>query len=104
MVILAYFAVIALAFFLLIVRPQRKRLIAHRALIAALEVGDEVVTTGGIFGVIRALDDDRVDLEVAKGVVMVVARAAIAQTAAPPPAPTDTERDEHPADNGTSDD
>ena len=54
MVIFAYFAVIALAFFLLIVRPQRKRLTAHRALIAALDVGDEVVTTGGIFGVIRA--------------------------------------------------
>jgi preprotein translocase subunit YajC len=104
MVIFAYFAVIALAFFLLIVRPQRKRLTAHRALIAALAVGDEVVTTGGIFGVIRSLDDDRVDLEVAEGVVIAVARAAIAQTADPHVAPTDNELGEQPADNGTSDD
>jgi len=83
MVILAYFAVIALAFFLLIVRPQRKRLTAHRALVAALEVGDEVVTTGGIFGTVRGLDDDQVQLEVSAGVVIIVARAAIAQTADP---------------------
>jgi preprotein translocase subunit YajC len=104
MVILAYFAVIALAFFLLIVRPQRKRLTAHRALIAALDIGDEVVTTGGIFGVIRALDDGRVDLEVAEGVVIVVARAAIAQTSAPHLESTSDELGEQPADNGTSDD
>jgi preprotein translocase subunit YajC len=98
-VALAYFAIIALAFFFLIVRPQRRRLAAHRALVAALEVGDEVVTTGGVFGTVRGLDDDRVRLEVAEGVVISVARAAIAQTAAPHPAPG-----ELPADNGTNDD
>jgi preprotein translocase subunit YajC len=91
MVILVYFAVIAVAFFLLIVRPQRKRLTAHRALVSALEVGDEVVTTGGIFGTIRALDDERVQLEVSAGVVITVARAAIAQSLNPHPA------DPHPA-------
>jgi len=83
MVILAYFAVIAVAFFLLIVRPQRRRLTAHRALVAALEIGDEVVTTGGIFGTIRGLDDDQVRLEVSAGVVITVARAAIAQSSNP---------------------
>jgi preprotein translocase subunit YajC len=103
MVIVAYFVVIALAFFLLIVRPQRRRLAAHRALVAALTVGDEVVTTGGIFGTIVALDDERVELEVSRGVVITVARAAIAQPANPmvagPPAIED-----HPADNGSNDD
>ena len=105
MVILAYFAAIALAFFLLIVRPQRRRMAAHRALVEALTVGDEVVTTGGIFGTIRAVDDDKIQLEVAEGVAITVARAAIAQAANPllpatvdPPAidPADT--------NGTNDD
>jgi preprotein translocase subunit YajC len=99
MVILAYFAVIAVAFFLLIVRPQRKRITAHRALVAALEIGDEVVTTGGIFGTIRGLDDDQVQLEVATGVVIAVARAAIAQTSAPHTADV-----ELPADDNSSDD
>lgn len=104
MVIFAYFAVIALAFFLLIVRPQRRRLAAHRALVAALDVGDEVVTTGGIFGTIRGIDDDRVDLEVAPGVAITVARAAIAQAVGPRgPATIDDVADE-PAGNGSSDD
>jgi preprotein translocase subunit YajC len=100
MVVFAYFAVIALAFFLLIVRPQRRRLAAHRALVDALNVGDEVITTGGIFGTIRGINDDRIQLEVAPGVSITVARAAIAQSANPPgPAVIDEA-----ADNGSSDD
>ena len=50
---LIYFAVLALAFFLLIVRPQRRRAAAHRQFVATLSVGDEVMTSGGVFGTIR---------------------------------------------------
>jgi preprotein translocase subunit YajC len=102
MVIIVYFVVIALAFFLLIVLPQRRRATAHRALVESLGVGDEVVTIGGIFGTIREIEDDRIELEVSPGVVVTVARNAIAQVANP--TPPDSPRDEHPADNGTSDD
>ncbi len=110
MVIFAYFAVIALAFFFLIVRPQRRRIAAHRQLVEALSVGDEVVTTGGIFGTIRDMNDERIDLEVAPGVTIAVARAAIAQSANPavPPAieptPDDPSGNELRTDNGTTDD
>jgi preprotein translocase subunit YajC len=83
MVILAYFAVIAVAFFLLIVIPQRRRTNAHRAVLASLEIGEEVVTIGGILGTIRELNDERIELEVAEGVVITVARNAIAQVVAP---------------------
>jgi preprotein translocase subunit YajC len=83
MVILAYFAVIAVAFFLLIVLPQRRRTNAHRAVLASLDVGDEVVTIGGILGTVRELREERVELEVADGVVITVARNAIAQVVAP---------------------
>ena len=101
MVIILYFVVIAAAFFLLIVLPQRRRTTAHRALVEALKVGDEVVTIGGIFGTIVAVDGDRLDVEIASGVVVTVARNAIAQLAIPLGEPVP---DEHPADNGTSDD
>lgn len=110
MEIFAYFAVIALAFFFLIVRPQRRRLAAHRQLVEALTVGDEVVTTGGIFGTIRGMEDDRIDLEVAPGVSITVARAAIAQSANPvvppaiEPAADDLPGDNFRGDNGTNDD
>ena len=86
MVILVYFAVIALAFFLLIVLPQRRRATAHRALLASLEVGDEVITIGGILGTIRDLDDEKIQLEVAEGVVVTIARNAIAQSVVDTPA------------------
>jgi preprotein translocase subunit YajC len=105
MVIIVYFVVIALAFFLLIVLPQRRRATAHRALVESLGVDDEVVTIGGVFGTIRAVDNDRIELEVAPGVLITVARNAIAQAANPaPPESPDPSLDEHPADNGTGDD
>ena len=49
-VFLVYFALLAVAFFFLIVRPQRRQLAARRALIQAVEVGDEIITAGGIYG------------------------------------------------------
>lgn len=76
--ILGWFVLLAAAFFFLVVRPQRRQMAAHRALVATLGVGDEVITTGGIHGTIRGLTDDAVELEVATGVVIRVARQAIA--------------------------
>src|SRR5262249_17216507 len=64
-VALLYLGILVAAFLLLIVRPQRRQMAAHRALVASLRVGDEVVTSGGIYGTIRVLDDGTVDLEVA---------------------------------------
>lgn len=88
MVIFVYFAVIALAFFVLIVLPQRRRTTAHRLLLSSLQVGDEVITLGGILGAIRGLTDEKIELEVAPGVVITVARSAIAQMAQPASDPT----------------
>jgi preprotein translocase subunit YajC len=80
---LIYFAVLALAFFLLIVRPQRRRAQVHRQFVAGLSLGDEVMTSGGVYGTITALRDDDVDLQIAPGTVIRVARMAIAQPAGP---------------------
>jgi preprotein translocase subunit YajC len=90
-VAILYFVVLLAAFYLLVVRPQRRRAMQHRGFVAALEVGDDVITNGGIFGTIRALDDEAVDLEVASGVIMKVARVAISQPVPPdlPPAAPD---------------
>ena len=82
-VAIVYFALLALAFFFLIVRPQRRRVTAHRAFVASLGLGDDVVTTGGIYGTVRALRGDAVELEIAPGIVITVARAAVAQLAHP---------------------
>src|SRR5260370_28189521 len=82
-VALLYRGILVAAFLLLMVRPQRRQMAAHRALVASLQVGDEVVTSGGIYGTIRGLDNGTVDLEVSSGIVLRVARGAIAQRVGP---------------------
>lgn len=67
------------AFYALLIRPQRRQVAAHQALMASLAVGDEVMTMGGIFGRIRNLEADVVDLEVAPGISLRVARTAISR-------------------------
>jgi preprotein translocase subunit YajC len=68
---------IALVFWLLIIRPQSRRQRELRAMQSSLSVGDEVVLTSGIHGVVRGVDSDVVQVEVATGVTIRVARAAI---------------------------
>jgi preprotein translocase subunit YajC len=84
-------------FYFLIWRPQQRRVAAVRALQDALRLGDEVITTSGIYGTITALREDHVELEVAPNVVLRVARGAIGSRIT-----VDTEIDaDHP--NGTED-
>jgi preprotein translocase subunit YajC len=59
------------------IRPQQKRAREHQTLISAVQVGDEVMTTAGIFGSVTAVDGDVISIEIAPGTVMRVARAAI---------------------------
>ena len=67
------------AFYALLVRPQRRTMAAHRALMAELHEGDEVMTMGGMFGRISRLDDDILDLEVSPGTTVRVAKSAISR-------------------------
>lgn len=54
-------------FYLLLIRPQQKRVRQQRQLVQSLDVGDEVVTIGGMFGVISEVTDDEVTLEISPG-------------------------------------
>ena len=67
------------AFYALLIRPQRQKMAAHHALMAALSEGDEVMTMGGIYGRIQTLDDQVIELEVAPGTTFRVARSAISR-------------------------
>jgi len=70
-------AIIAIFYFLLI-RPQQKKQKEHRQMIDSLEKGDEVVTAGGIHGVVAKVKDDIVFLEVAEQVKLKVSKASVA--------------------------
>jgi preprotein translocase subunit YajC len=68
-------------FYFLLIRPQRNRQRAQQALLAQLEVGDEVMTTGAIFGTIVDIDEDEgvLTVEVAPGTRIRMLRQGIAQ-------------------------
>jgi len=68
---------LALAWFVL-VRPNRRRQAAQQELFASLRTGDEIVTAGGLYGRIQSVRDDELDLEIAPGTVVRVARRAVA--------------------------
>jgi preprotein translocase subunit YajC len=77
--VLVLFAVMGGIFYLLLIRPQQRQRRAQRALVESIDVGDEVITMSGIFGTVRAVDDESVTLEVAPGVQMKLLKGAVAR-------------------------
>jgi preprotein translocase subunit YajC len=70
---------IFVVFYFLLIRPQQKKAKEARAMLDALEKGNEVVTAGGIVGRISKLSDQYATLEVAPNVEMTVQRSAVSQ-------------------------
>lgn len=63
--------------YLLVIRPQSKRAKETQRMLSELKVKDEVVTTGGMIGVISGIKDDVITLEVQQGVRIKVQRSAV---------------------------
>jgi preprotein translocase subunit YajC len=64
--------------YFLMIRPQMKRAKEHRAMLEKLGNGDEVITNGGIAGVVRELGDSFVTVEIADNVRVRLQKGAIA--------------------------
>jgi preprotein translocase subunit YajC len=67
--------------YLLLIRPQQQRVRRQRELISSLQVGDRIVTVGGLLGTIRSLHDETAEVEVADGIVLTFIRPAISRRA-----------------------
>jgi len=63
---------------LLLIRPQRRKQQEQQDLLSNIQVGDEIVTAGGIYGTIFSVDDDEVTVEIAPGTNVRMAKRAIA--------------------------
>jgi preprotein translocase subunit YajC len=77
----SFLILIVIAFvlmWLLLIRPQRRRQNEQRAMQENLRPGDEIVTAGGLYGTVARLDEDEIGLQIADGVVVRIARRAIA--------------------------
>jgi preprotein translocase subunit YajC len=72
-------AVMGAFFYFLLIRPQQRRARAQRQLLESVQVGDEVMTIGGMYGTVRVVEDDRVTLEVAPSVDLTFSKSAIAR-------------------------
>lgn len=71
--------IFAIMYFLMI-RPQQKKLKEHKAMVEALRKGDQVLTQGGVIGKVTKVSDDGVlEVEIAEGVKVKVARQTITQ-------------------------
>ena len=65
-------------FYFFLIRPQQKRAKDHKAMVAALQRGDEVVTSGGIVGKVeRILGEDKLDLSISENVTVQVVQSTI---------------------------
>jgi preprotein translocase subunit YajC len=70
---------IFLIMYLLLIRPQQKKMKEHQAMVAALRRGDQVITQGGVVGkVVKVKDDGELELEIAEGVKVRVIQNTIA--------------------------
>ena len=74
---LGIFLLIPIAMYFLLIRPQRKRQRETAALQSAIGIGDEVMTTSGMYGFITGFDGDIVWLEIDENIQIRISRAAV---------------------------
>ncbi|MES1202061.1 MAG: preprotein translocase subunit YajC [Pseudomonadota bacterium] len=72
-------ALIFIVFYFLMIRPQQRRMKAHQEMITALKRGDVIVTSGGLIGKVKSVQDDEVRVELAPNVEVRVVRSTISE-------------------------
>jgi preprotein translocase subunit YajC len=83
-------------FYFLLIRPQQRRARMQRDLVQSLDVGDEVVTIGGIHGVIAEVDDETVMIDVGGGTRIRFVKQAVARKLVEEEETEEEEADEEP--------
>ena len=74
---------IFLIFYMLMIRPQSKRMKEHQATIAAVKKGDEVITGGGIRGRVTKVTEDDVEVEIAQGTRVRIVKSTLSHVVQP---------------------
>mgnify|MGYP001299577822 FL=1 len=69
---------IFLIFYFLLIRPQQKKQKEHKILLDSIQRGDEILSSGGILGKVIKVDNDKLTVEIAKGVNVTVLRSTVA--------------------------
>lgn len=69
--------IIFVAFYFLLIRPQQKKQKAHSELVAALQVGDEVMTAGGILGKVTGVSDHYAVVKVSDNTELKIQKSSV---------------------------
>lgn len=85
LVALAPIALLVVAFYFLLIRPQKTRQRQQAAMVAALAPGAQVMTTAGMMGTVAVVADDEISLEISPGVFVRMVPAAVAKVIEPAP-------------------
>jgi preprotein translocase subunit YajC len=88
----------------LLIRPQRRKQMEQQQLLASIEPGDEVLTVGGIYGIVTEIDEeDDLIVEIAEGIRVRVARRAAAGVVKPEDEADEDEEDDVEAPDASED-
>ena len=65
-------------FYFFLIRPQQKRVKDHKAMVESLKRGDEVITSGGIIGIVdRVMEDDRIEVTISENTKVQIIKSTI---------------------------
>lgn len=74
---LIFLGLLIAVFYFMLIRPQKKRMEEHRKLVESVSPGDEIITMTGIYGTVRAMGDEDVEVEIAPGTTVRFLKSAI---------------------------
>ncbi len=76
---LIFIAFLIAIFYFMLIRPQKRRVQQHQQLVSSISEGDEIVTIGGIFGVVKNIAEDHVEVEISPATSIRIVKSAIAR-------------------------
>jgi preprotein translocase subunit YajC len=97
-----FILVLLVLMWFMLIRPQRRRQLDTQRMINSLQVGKEIVTAGGLYGTVTALEDDEVRLEIADGVEVRIAKRAVAGVVSEEEEPDELDEAEDQEDESTA--
>jgi preprotein translocase subunit YajC len=80
---LIFLAILIFIFYFMLIRPQRRRQQQHQSLVESVKPGDEIVTIGGLHGIVQFVGEQDLQLEIAPNTTVRLLKSAIARVVAP---------------------
>ena len=74
---LIFLGLLIAIFYFMLIRPQKKRMEEHRRLIDSVNPGDQIITMTGLYGTVRTIGDDDVEVDIASGTTVRLLKSAI---------------------------